>query len=292
VTTKTTSHLSVLTQNVWGGVPGWERRRLLLARALARHRPDVIGLQEVHATPADATRSGAPAHLNGSPTSGARGATAFGRLPSQAHELAAMLGGYTAYFAPARRAASGAAEGVALLCKSTAHEQAVHSLTLDSNDLLDRNNQRVVLCATIEAGSRRVDVFVTHLSLSARARLRTVFELLAFAERERRRSGSEGAVLLGDFNAPSEERAISEIEKAALNGSPWCDAWKAAHGPYARGGTWPAIMPVRRIDYVFFQPREQWSVETCERLSFAGSDHLGVTASLRLDAARSVSKSA
>lgn len=253
--TQKTHPLTVVTQNVWGGVPGWERRRPLLAAAIARHRPDVIGLQEVHGSESD----------------------------NQAEEVARLLGGYTAHFAPGRRNAAGGHEGVALLCKSTVHERAVRALTLDSADPLDRNNQRVVLCARVEVGSRRVDVLVTHLSLSARARLRTVVEVLDFAEAERRRARSSGAILLGDFNAPSGEEAIVEIESATRRERPWCDAWKAAHGPYARGGTWPAIMPVRRIDYVFFQPPSEWAVESCQRLSFAGSDHLGVAAHLRLD---------
>jgi len=271
------SSLTVLTQNVWGGVAGWERRRAVIARTIARYRPDVIGLQEVHARP-----SAGPSPEG--TTSGSNGAGKPSARPSQAHELAEMLGGYTAYFAPGRRAASGASEGVALLCKRTVHEHAVHALTVDSQDRFDRNHQRVVLCATIEAGSHCIDVFVTHLSLSPRARARTVLEVLAFAEQERRRSGSKGAVLLGDFNAPSGERIISEIECAA-SGRPWIDVWRAAHGPAERGGTWPAIWPVWRIDYVFAQPPGLWEVEQCERLPLSGSDHLGVLARLRLDGA-------
>jgi endonuclease/exonuclease/phosphatase family metal-dependent hydrolase len=249
--------LTVLTQNIWGGVPGWQRRKRLLARQIARHAPDVIGLQEVHAPP--------PA-LGG----------------SQAEELATLLGGYHTYFTPARRKLSGASEGVALLCKGTMREHAVHALTLDTADRFDRSNQRVVLCATIDVGPTSVDVFVTHLSLSPRARARTVRELLAFAEQERRRSGSAAAVLLGDFNAHSSEECIAEIERASGHGRPWCDAWKTVRGEGVRGGTWPAILPLRRLDYVFVEPSRRWTVARCNRLPFAGSDHLGVLARLHL----------
>lgn len=258
---------TILTQNIWGGVPGWPRRKALLARAIARHAPHVIGLQEVHAPPFGPSLSPGTA-------SAAEG--------SQAHELAASLGGYHAYFAPARRALSGASEGVALLCKGSMREHAVHALTLDPHDRFDRRNQRVVLCATVDVGPCSVDVFVTHLSLSPRARARTVAELLAFAERERRRSGSAAAVLLGDFNAHSGEECIAEIERASADCRPWRDAWKAARGPEPRGGTWPAFLPFRRLDYVFVEPPDRWTVERCQRIRSAGSDHLGVLARLRL----------
>jgi endonuclease/exonuclease/phosphatase family metal-dependent hydrolase len=218
--------LSVLTQNVWGGVPAWSRRRESLARELARCAPEVIGLQEVHAPPLGAAPS-IPA--------------------SQAHQLAASLGAYHAYYAPGRVKLSGASEGVALLCQGSMREHAVHALTLDPTDRFDRRHPRVVLCATVDVGRYSVDVFVTHLSLSPRARSRTAAELLAFAERERRRSGSDAAVLLGDLNAHSGEECITEIERASRHGRPWCDAWKAAHGQGA-GDTWPALWPLRRLD--------------------------------------------
>lgn len=260
---------TVVTQNLWGGVPGWPYRLRLLAREIARHAPDVIGLQEVHAPAPPVLGSGM----------GPVCPSAFG----QAHELAAALGAYHAYHAPGRLKLSGASEGVALLCRGAMREHAVHALTLDTADRFDRSSPRVVLCATVDLGPCGVDVFVTHLSLSPRARARTARELLAFADGERRRSGSAAAVLLGDFNAPSGEPCIAEIERASCGLHPWRDAWKAANGPRARGGTWPALLPLRRIDYVFVSPPERWRVERCERLLPAGSDHLGVAAKLRLD---------
>ena len=252
--------LVVLTQNLWGGAAAWRDRRELFARAIAELRPDVVGLQEVRA----------PADGHGD--------------DSQAHELAATLGGlYTAHFAPARACSGGTCEGVALLCAREVHERAVESLSLDPDDALERGNRRVVLCSRIEHEGQRVDVFVTHLSLSARARARTLAELGAFVRAERDRSRSAGAVLLGDFNAPPFEPAIAALERAT-HGS-WVDTWKARHGPTSRGGTWPVLLPLRRIDYVFCQPASAWTVEACQRVPFCGSDHLGVLARLRLERA-------
>lgn len=122
-----------------------------------------------------------------------------------------------------------------------------------------------------------VDVFVTHLSISRRARIRTARELLDFVGHERSRSSGLGAVLMGDLNAKPVEGTITSLE-----GDDWLDTWKTANGPHCRGGTWPAIAPSARIDYVLVQPSERWRVLGCRREPFSGSDHRGVVASLDL----------
>ena len=43
--------LVILTQNIWGGVALWERRRTMLARLIGDLRPGIIGLQEVPEAP-------------------------------------------------------------------------------------------------------------------------------------------------------------------------------------------------------------------------------------------------
>ena len=241
--------LLVLTQNVLGGGPAWPARKHLLARRIRRVAPDVVGLQEVHAS---SVRAGASA--------------------SQAHELAALVGDGTYHvdFAPGRVADDGACEGVALLCRSGIRERSVESLTLDREDFLDRAGQRVVLCAMLDLPFGPIDVFVTHLSLSRRARVRTMKELMSFTSRERRRSRSVGAVLLGDFNALPGEEAL------ALLGRHWSDVGARA------GATWPALVPFRRIDYVFVQPHGGWRIVACAREPLSGSDHLGLSARVRL----------
>jgi endonuclease/exonuclease/phosphatase family metal-dependent hydrolase len=171
---------------------------------------------------------------------------------------------------------------VALLLRCDARGHAVEALTLDKDDRWEGSSQRVVLCATLDLPEGVVDVFVTHMSLSARARKRTVLELCAFADRERRRSGSIGAVLMGDLNATPEEDCIAALETPTSEGGSWLDLWKHVHGARVRGGTWPVLVPFRRIDYLFVQPQASFSVERCERLPWAGSDHCGLVARLRL----------
>jgi endonuclease/exonuclease/phosphatase family metal-dependent hydrolase len=240
----------ILTQNIWGGAPFWRLRRRSLARRIARLRPDIIGLQEVHAP-------------DGS------GST------SQAHELAELAGGYETIFAPGRVAPSGRCEGVAVLTRHTLRESRVRLLSQDRDDYLDRFGPRVVLRALVESPEGPLDLFVTHLSVSRRARARTVPELLAFVSAERARSTSRGAVLMGDLNAVPDEAVIPAFEHGG-----WLDAWKSANVPGAPGGTWPAVAPYRRIDYIFVQPAGAWDLQSCRREPIAGSDHLGVVAQL------------
>ncbi|WP_437484959.1 endonuclease/exonuclease/phosphatase family protein [Sorangium sp. So ce1014] len=251
--------LVILTQNIWGGAALWERRRTMLARLISDLRPGLIGLQEVHAP-------GASGELG------------------QAGELARLAGGYRAWFAPGRVAAGGECEGVALLCREDIEvlDHSLEALTLDREDPFERDSQRVVLRAAIRHAGAVIDVLVTHLSLSKRARARTVRELVRFAAREREKSGSLGAVLMGDFNALPSEEAVCYLQASAGDGC-WLDAWTQAH-PGKAGGTWPAGLPLRRIDYVFVQPGEGWTITRCERAPFSGSDHHGVVAWLRLGA--------
>jgi endonuclease/exonuclease/phosphatase family metal-dependent hydrolase len=182
------AELSVLTQNAWGGVPLWDHRCETLAKTIRGLRPAVIGLQEIHAGSAEEGRS-------------------------QASEIAHLAAGYRAWFAPGRVTATGACEGVALLCREDIEviERSIEALTLDRTDPFEGEHQRIVLRAAIRWDGAVIDVLVTHLSLSRRARTRTVRELLSFAERERERSGSVGAVLMGDFNAPPSEEAIARV---------------------------------------------------------------------------------
>jgi len=239
------STLTILTQNIWGGFPRWQERRELLADRIAAVAPEIVGLQEVHGTLGD----------------------------SQAHELAERVGGYTVHFAPARSYAA-VAEGVALLVR---HDARVHdplALTLDPSDRFEGTNQRLVLAATIDHPEGPVDVFCTHLSLSRRARTRTAAELIAFVRDVQQKTSSIAAVLVGDLNADPREEAVELIE------SQWTDAWRAARGRKL-GGTWPAIMPFRRLDYVFVRG-DAVRVDHCRRVPYSGSDHLGLLARIRL----------
>jgi endonuclease/exonuclease/phosphatase family metal-dependent hydrolase len=240
----------VATQNAWGGAPRWRDRERRLARHLEAERPAVLGLQEIHAPS----------------TSGEE---------SQAHDLARRTG-YRAFFWPGQVAKDGRCEGNALLCRADLEVLGCTSawLSLDAKDPLDRVTRRVVAQTTVRVAAITFDVFVTHLPISKRARARTIHEVLAFAAEGRRASGSAGAVLMGDLNASPREAPIRALSES------WTDTWRAVH-PRQRGGTWPSVSPVIRLDYIFAQLGDEWSIGACER-SFAGSDHAGLRASIRL----------
>ena len=243
----------VLTQNAWGGAPVWSQRRERLAHAIADLDPDVVGLQEIHAP--DASGDG-----------------------SQAHELSEILGGYQVIFAPARVVAGGACEGVALLVRRGIEivDRSVWKLSVDARDPVDAGHPRVVLRATLRRGML-FEALCTHLSLSRKARERTIRELLIFAAEERRGTRSEGAVLVGDFNAAPAEPALAHLEGPGG----WVDAWDRAN-PQDSAATWPAAVPFRRVDYVWAQLGPGWKVAACERMPIAGTDHVGLWARLTL----------
>lgn len=227
--------IAVLTQNIWGGFPRWSHRAPLLRDRIATLTPDVVALQEVHQR-------------------GDRG---------QAHEIAPD--GYRVFFA-AGRSYDGGSEGVALLVRGDARPHDPLSLTLDPSDRFEGRNQRVVLAVTIEHNGAPIDVLCTHMSLSRVARTRTAAELVAFVDDVQQRTKSVASIVMGDLNAEPSEPAVALLE-AKLT-----DAWRARRGS-ERGGTWPAVMPFRRLDYVFVRGM---NVEACRRIPYSGSDHLGV----------------
>lgn len=213
----------MLTQNIWGGAPLWNLRCRWLARRIALLGADIIGLQEVHAPNPDGGMS-------------------------RAHQLGDLLGGHQVVFAPGRITPSGRCEGGAILSRHPIRNHSVASLTLDRSDGLDRFGPRVVLHALLDIPEVPVDVFVTHLSVSRRARGRTIHELLAFSREPTRWSG-RGAILLGDLNAEPDEAIVSILEGGGeVDGDTWLDAWRTANGHERRGRTWPAVAPYRRID--------------------------------------------
>lgn len=252
--------LVVLTQNLLGLGPLWQRRKRRLAALIRDVDPDVVGLQEVLADGLVSTTS-------------------------QAHELAALLPDYQVDFAPARVLADGRVEGLALMHKHAVVERNAATLTLDLTDRWERACQRVVLSCLLEVQGVRVQVVVAHLSLSQRARARTLAELSSAVAESRARRASELSVILGDFNAQPGEQAL--VELCTQTHEPWVDAWVARHG--VRGGsTWPVPLPFRRIDYVFAQVPAAFGVVDCQRVLHMGSDHCALWARLQGEPSRTV----
>jgi endonuclease/exonuclease/phosphatase family metal-dependent hydrolase len=245
--------LTVLTQNILGRAPLWEFRKRRLAEVISKVAPDIVSLQEVMAE------------------------SPFAQ-DTQAHELAALVGGYDVDFAPSRIEAGQVAEGVALLHRHRLTERNLTALTLDPTDRWDRSNPRVVLSSVLELADLRAHVFAIHLSLSRKARARTLTELAQAVAAARERTPAELTLILGDFNAPPAEEALNRLCSATHE--PWLDVWAIRHGA-AGGHTWPTPLPCRRIDYVFAQLSREISILDCKRVVHAGSDHCALWARLR-----------
>jgi endonuclease/exonuclease/phosphatase family metal-dependent hydrolase len=235
----------------------WSRRARLVARALDKVRPDLVGLQEVCRDPA-------------------------GDTVSQADELASVLGLRCA-FHPVTEVDYGSGPLVSGLGVLSRHpivrcdEVALPSAA---------ETEQYALHAVIEAPIGRVDLIVVHLTLrSDAAQLAGVERLLAYVDG----LPAEGStIVLGDFNAVPESPAIQALIGGSTAGGRrglLRDAWREAH-PTASGPTMPSHAPVARLDYIFIGPG--LAITQAMRLGeqpdadgFYSSDHLGVAATLR-----------
>lgn len=121
------------------------------------------------------------------------------------------------------------------------------------------HEQRGVLRARVDVDGRSVTVFVVHLDHQhASERLRGLDQI-----EELLPPPDEAVVLAGDLNAEPESPAYARAT-AFLN-----DAWVAAG--MGDGFTFPADVPARRIDYVFYRPPLE--PVSAEVLQTQASDH-------------------
>jgi endonuclease/exonuclease/phosphatase family metal-dependent hydrolase len=124
--------------------------------------------------------------------------------------------------------------------------------------------------AVVETTGARVHVYVTHLDFRAdpSVRRQQVADTLRILDEDE--PGAQ-QLLLGDFNA---EPQASELQPL------WhrmTDAWAVVHGP-AGGLTYPAITPVKRIDYV--TASRGIAVSSATVVESTASDHRPVVADL------------
>lgn len=127
--------------------------------------------------------------------------------------------------------------------------------------------QRCVLIADVEVGEQEVSIASTHLShegLEPRlAQCRGLLRLL----------DDRPALVLGDLNAQPDSDELALLTERLT------DCW--ADSGSGRGHTIPAVLPLRRIDYVLASA--DFSVEQIEVVDIGvASDHRAVVATLRL----------
>jgi endonuclease/exonuclease/phosphatase family metal-dependent hydrolase len=265
------SRLRCLTLNLWGFEPPLERRMALVADALGRLAPDVVGLQEVREAPG---------------------------TPNQAEVLAAGAG-YRFAFAPAIEFGGGH-EGLALLSRHPIAEHAVLELPH-----AEPGERRVLLSARLTTPTGELWVHTTHLNYRLQHGRQREDQVLAIDASLTARAGVP-QILMGDFNARPQSDEIRFLRGLVTLGGRrtyYQDAWERLH-PGEAGWTWSSanpytrslafLEPDRRLDYVFVTPERRdgrGRIHDC-RIVLAepapdgvlASDHFGVLAEVQVTA--------
>ncbi|XP_003727301.2 uncharacterized protein LOC100894137 [Strongylocentrotus purpuratus] len=223
--------------------------------------------------------------------------------PAQVSHFADHLKGYQFIYQPANTFWRGhlgrSEEGLALFSKYHILSHDYIMLSRNTSDEED-SHQRICLHAEIDHPALGVvHVFVSHLSLSAVARERSVVEIWRYMQRF-----PGQAILLGDLNSEPHEAPMKflrgEIELLGHRTEGLVDAWKVFHSeprpnvPGTYKGDEPRDLGLtynsleehmsKRIDFVYvrltddFKLLEASLVDDGVRGDKAASDHIGVAA--------------
>lgn len=228
----------------------------MIVKLLKQEQPDIVGLQEV-------------CYLRESSLVG----------ENQGSILARAAGYPFWHYVPAHRSETKTI-GQAVLSRYPITSVNILQLPRNPLDPKDTEN-RIALWVRVALG-RGVEFCVTHLSLSRKARERSVRRLSEWLCQ----ISNTPKILVGDLNdephSPPVQFLLREMNP------PFADSWQMANS--AEGGyTFPSHCPKHRIDYVLFSPPEAFVVEevrvvgdTPDASGIYPSDHLGVVATLRL----------
>jgi endonuclease/exonuclease/phosphatase family metal-dependent hydrolase len=251
-----------MTFNIWNYNRPWPVRRRLIADIIAAHQPDVIALQET------------------------RHDWRFERGKGQGEQLAELTGYHPTsavgqVYVPILRVD----EGLTILTRSEPQRTYLHSLTIYPRDREDEN-QRICLGVGLEIAGTAVDVYDTHFSLSASARLSNAVEVARFI---RETSEERPAVVMGDLNAEPDTPPIRFLlgrEEVEGQTGDFADCWVLAN-PGQPGYTYGSFDPVRRIDYVLARNLpigvSAASIVGAEAVNGVyPSDHMGIVVDIRL----------
>jgi endonuclease/exonuclease/phosphatase family metal-dependent hydrolase len=227
----------LVTLNLWGEQPPFERRMELILEGLRALEPDLVTLQEVREVP--------------------------GKVPNMAQTLAEQLGFQVAYAVATPW--GGGEEGLGILSRWPiayfSHRELPHAVP---------EERRRVLGAAITSPGGELPVFTTHLNYRLTDGAKREDQVAAIdhfvAEWAKNRPTPLPRLLAGDFNATPEHdeirflRGLRTVEGRRVH---WQDAWHRLHEGEP-GWTWARANPQtarlhwldrdRRIDYVFVSP--------------------------------------
>lgn len=223
-----------------------------IAAVIAEHAPDVVALQELDV---ERARSG---------------------RVDQPRWLAERLGMQLAFCSA--RECDGGRYGNAVLSRHAL--EPVAQAFLPQRAL--RREQRAVQWVRVNAASFSLNVLNTHLGLDSRERVQHAAALLGREwVHEARANGP--TVLCGDFNAGPRSSVYRKLT-AELR-----DAQRSAGNRGWSSRTFPALLPLRRIDHVLVSP--ELRVRACHAVgglrARLASDHLPLIADLALEDVRS-----
>lgn len=244
-----------MTLNIWGASGNWEQRCQLIVKLLKQEQPDIVGLQEV-------------CHLRGSGLIG----------ENQAVILARMAGYPFWHFVPAHRSQAKTI-GQAILSHYPITAVDILPFPRDPTDPKDTED-RVAVWVRIALG-QGVEFCVTHLSLSKKARERSVRQLASWL----RQISDAPKILVGDLNDEPNSTTLQFLLRETK--PPFADAWQIVSGSTG-GFTFPSHSPRHRIDYILFSPPDAFEVEEVRIVGNVPnprgvypSDHLGLVAVLK-----------
>lgn len=251
-----------MTFNIWNYTRPWYARRRLIADIIAAHQPDVIALQET------------------------RHDWRFERGKGQGEQLAELTGYHPTFglgqvYVPILRVD----EGLTILTRSRPVRTYLRSLTMYPRERGDEN-QRLCLGVGLQVSGTPVDIYDTHFSLSAAARLSNAMEVARFI---RETSEDRPAVVMGDLNTEPDTPPIRFLlgqEEVEEQRGDFVDCWVLAN-PGQSGYTYGSFDPVRRIDYILARnlPAGVSAAEIVGTEAAHGvypSDHMGIVADIPL----------
>lgn len=243
---KTTSgKLKLLCVNLWN-YNHWVGRRHLVVQEIKRLNPDVVAFQEVRR----------------------RLISPLETFRSLADDLARELSAYQFAFAPAmsftERELEYMDEGLAIFSRLPIVDTDVLKLSRDASDRNDFH-QRIVQRATVQTKFGRVHILNTHLSLSKRARARTLAEIWRYAAKFK-----DPVVVMGDMNSELEKEHPEVFDKYGF-----VDAWREVHSPdepEEKGWTFNSWEPKKRIDYILLRRKDtRRGAVVVEKISVEGT---------------------
>jgi endonuclease/exonuclease/phosphatase family metal-dependent hydrolase len=131
--------------------------------------------------------------------------------------------------------------------------------------------RRGLLRVEVEAGDRMITFVTTHLDFQyADGRLFETQQLLRLL------AAIKGPLIVtGDFN----DEPAGAAHKFML--TQFDDAWTASRAA-GEGWTYPADKPLKRIDYIFYRPRDMVRVKKIRVIDTLASDHVPVIAELEI----------